>query len=59
MNTSTATHTQTLHEWKTVTPTGRRWRYRHRCTCGKKDPERYDIREAEHDKRVHEKEVGK
>lgn len=52
------THESKVHRWKTSTPLGRRWRFRHRCTCGKRDPERGDIREAEHDELEHQKEVA-
>jgi hypothetical protein len=53
------THITRIASYKSSTPLGRRWRYRHRCeTCGAKGRERDDIRDAEFDQREHEREVG-
>lgn len=52
------THTPKISRWQTSTPLGRRWRYRHRCSCGVRDPERADLQEAEYDQTEHEKEVA-
>jgi hypothetical protein len=59
MTTTTTTHTSKVHRWQASTVLGRRYRFRHRCSCGVRDPERADIQEAEYDQAEHQKEVAR
>lgn len=55
---TTITHAPKIAQWIDKTHAIIRYRYRHRCSCGHKDPERADIQMAEYDQRVHLREVA-